>query len=216
MAFQTAQINVIPISTSYLYAKRTFDILFILLIAPFVLLAGFVIALWIKLDSKGPVFFRQTRVGQYGVEFSMLKFRSMYVNGDENIHRRRVEEMMRNGQTLNKEKNDPRITRVGRFLRKTSLDEIPQFWNVLMGEMTLVGPRPHLPYEVALYSDHDWLRLSGRPGLTGPWQIYGRSVVTFTEMVGMDIAYLKEQSLLNDIKLVFLTVPVMISGRGAA
>jgi lipopolysaccharide/colanic/teichoic acid biosynthesis glycosyltransferase len=219
MAFQTTQtlaIQPILINSRYIRAKRIFDILFILLTAPCVLLVCIVIALWIKLDSKGPVFFRQKRVGQGGTEFTMLKFRSMHVNGDENIHRKKVEAMMRNGQTLDKEKNDPRITRVGRFIRRTSLDEIPQFWNVLMGEMTLVGPRPPLPYEVALYRGKDWLRLSGPPGVTGMWQVYGRSAVTFTDMVDMDIAYLKEQSLLKDIKLVFLTVPVMIFGKGAA
>ncbi len=124
--------------------------------------------------------------------------------------------MMRNGQTLDKEKNDPRITSVGRFIRKTSLDELPQFWNVLMGDMTLVGPRPPIAYEVALYSERDWQRLSGRPGLTGTWQVYGRSTVTFTDMVSMDVEYLKGQSVLKDIKLIFLTIPVMVFGRGAA
>jgi lipopolysaccharide/colanic/teichoic acid biosynthesis glycosyltransferase len=219
MAFQTAQMapmQAIPIDPRYLYAKRMFDIVFILLIAPFVLLVGSVIALCIKLDSRGPVFFRQIRVGRNGIEFSMLKIRSMYVNVDDDVHRRKVEAMMRNGQTLDKEKNDLRVTRVGRFIRRTSLDEIPQFWNVLMGEMTLVGPRPPLAYEVALYEERDWLRLSGLPGLTGAWQVYGRSAVTFMSMVDMDIAYLKEQSLLKDIKLVFLTIPVMIFGKGAA
>lgn len=222
MAFQTIEIaqttlvEPIRFASGYLRAKRTFDIVFILLITPVLLLVGIVIALWIKLDSEGPVFFRQTRIGHNGLEFSMLKFRSMCVNADENIHRQKVEEMMRNGQRLDKEQNDPRITRVGRFIRKTSLDELPQFWNVLMGEMTLVGPRPPVAYEVALYNERDWQRLAGKPGLTGPWQVYGRSAVTFTDMVDMDITYLKEQSLLQDIKLVFLTVPVMIFGKGAA
>lgn len=217
-ASQTTHTTVQPIqiNTRYLCAKRVLDIVFILLIAPFVLLVGIVIALCIKLDSKGPVFFRQTRIGRNGVEFRMLKFRSMYVNGDQDVHRKKVEEMMRNGQTLDKAKNDPRITKVGRFIRKTSLDELPQFWNVLMGDMTLVGPRPPVAYEVALYSEKDWLRLSGRPGLTGTWQVYGRSAVTFADMVEMDVAYLKEQSLLQDMKLIALTVPVMIFAKGAA
>jgi lipopolysaccharide/colanic/teichoic acid biosynthesis glycosyltransferase len=213
---QATTVQPIHISSRYLRAKRAFDIGFILLVAPLVLLVGIVVALCIKIDSRGPVFFRQTRIGRNGVAFRMLKFRSMYVNGDENIHRKKVEEMMRNGQTLEKEKNDPRITRVGRFIRKTSLDEIPQFWNVLVGEMTLVGPRPPVSYEVALYSERDWLRLSGRPGLTGTWQVYGRSAVTFTEMVDMDITYLREQSFWKDLKLIFLTVPVMVLGKGAA
>jgi lipopolysaccharide/colanic/teichoic acid biosynthesis glycosyltransferase len=212
---QTTSVQAIHFDARYLRAKRVLDIVFTLLIAPFVLLVGIVIALCIKLDSEGPIFFRQTRIGHNGVEFQMLKFRSMCVNGDENIHRKKVVEMMRNGQRLDKEKNDPRITRVGRFIRKTSLDELPQFWNVLVGEMTLVGPRPPVAYEVALYNERDWQRLAGQPGLTGTWQVYGRSAVTFTDMVEMDIAYLKEQSLLKDIKLVFLTVPVMIFGKGA-
>jgi lipopolysaccharide/colanic/teichoic acid biosynthesis glycosyltransferase len=213
---QATTVQTIHIDSRYLRAKRVLDVVFTLLIAPFLLLVGIIIALCIKLDSKGPVFFRQTRIGRNGVAFQMLKFRSMYVNGDENVHRKRVEEMMRNGQTLDKEKNDPRITRVGRFIRKTSLDELPQFWNVLVGEMTLVGPRPPIAYEVALYSERDWLRLSGLPGLTGTWQVYGRCAVTFEGMVDMDIEYLEQQSILKDIKLIFLTVPVMIFGRGAA
>jgi lipopolysaccharide/colanic/teichoic acid biosynthesis glycosyltransferase len=214
-AVETATVQPIRIASRYLRAKRVLDIVFTLLIAPFLLLVGIVIALCIKLDSKGPVFFRQTRIGRNGVAFQMLKFRSMYVNGDENVHRKRVEEMMRNGQTLTKAKDDPRITRVGRFIRKTSLDELPQFWNVLVGEMTLVGPRPPIAYEVALYNEKDWLRLAGRPGLTCTWQVYGRCTVTFDEMVDMDIAYLKEQSLLKDIKLILLTVPVMIFARAS-
>lgn len=213
---RTLTVRPLRFDPSYLQAKRTLDIVFTLLVAPLVLLVGSVVALCIKIDSRGPVFYRQTRIGRNGVEFRMLKFRSMYVNGDENVHRRRVEEMMRNGQTLDKERNDPRVTRVGRLIRRLSLDEIPQFWNVLIGDMTLVGPRPPVSYEVALYSERDWLRLSGQPGLTGTWQVYGRSAVTFTDMVEMDIAYLKEQSLLQDIKLIFLTVPVMIFGKGAA
>src|SRR5215469_3230572 len=132
MVYQTVQTSrstqttiaqvIIDFDSRYLRAKRVLDIVFTLLVAPFLLLVGIVIALCIKLDSKGPVFFRQTRIGLNGVPFQMLKFRSMYVNGDENVHRKRVEEMMRNGQTLDKKEDDPRITRVGRFIRKTSLD----------------------------------------------------------------------------------------------
>jgi lipopolysaccharide/colanic/teichoic acid biosynthesis glycosyltransferase len=112
--------------------------------------------------------------------------------------------------------NDSRVTGVGRFLRKTSIDELPQFFNVLHGHMTLVGPRPALQYEVERYSNHDLLRLSGKPGLTGPWQVYGRSKVSFQEMVQMDIDYLRQQSLRQDLKLIVLTVPVMLLGHGAA
>ena len=224
MVVQSAPVRTISIHTGYLRAKRLLDIAFTLLIAPFVLLVGIVVAICIKLDSKGPVFFRQKRIGQDGVEFQMLKFRSMYVNSDQMAHREKIIQYM-NGQKLNndstgamsyKDVRDPRITRVGRFIRKTSLDEIPQFWNVLCGKMSLVGPRPPLPYEVELYSPYERLRLVGKPGLTGTWQVYGRSRVTFQNMVEMDIEYLEHQSVLTDIKLIFLTVPVMIFARGGA
>src|SRR5437588_12971511 len=111
---------------------------------------------------------------------------------------------------------DPRITRIGRFIRKTSIDELPQFWNVLCGEMTLVGPRPPLPYEVEQYTAYEHQRLIGKPGLTGTWQVYGRSRVTFQNMVEMDLEYLENQSLWRDLKLIILTVPVMIFARGGA
>jgi lipopolysaccharide/colanic/teichoic acid biosynthesis glycosyltransferase len=146
----------------------------------------------------------------------MLKFRSMYVNNDESIHSKRVKEMMKTSEVLTKDKHDKRITRVGRFIRKTSLDELPQFWNVLRGEMTLVGPRPPLPYEVEEYTPRDWLRLVGKPGLTGTWQVYGRSRVNFQNMVDMDIEYLNTQSFWLDLKLIILTVPVMLLGVGGA
>lgn len=226
MVVQTAPIPVISINATYLRGKRLLDFVFTLLISPFVLLVCVIVAVCIKLDSRGPIFFRQKRIGQNGVEFEMLKFRSMYVDSDqqEQVHREKILQYMK-GQKLNengaadlsyKDVNDPRITRVGRFIRKTSLDELPQFWNVVQGKMTLVGPRPPLPYEVELYSERDWLRLTGKPGLTGTWQVYGRSRVTFQNMVDMDIEYLQHQSLWKDIQLIFLTVPVMIGGRGGA
>jgi len=148
----------------------------------------------------------------------------MYVNSDDSIHREATTKYF-NGQKLTdnatldlpyKQVDDPRITSVGRFLRKTSIDELPQFFNVLWGEMTLVGPRPPLPYEVEQYSSRDRLRLCGKPGLTGPWQVYGRSRVSFQSMVELDIAYLQRRSLKEDLKLIALTVPVMIQGRGGA
>jgi lipopolysaccharide/colanic/teichoic acid biosynthesis glycosyltransferase len=224
MAVQESPVQTLYLNSAYLCAKRLLDIAFTLLICPFIFLVGVIIAVCIKLDSEGPIFFRQKRVGQGGVEFEMLKFRSMYVNSDDQLHRENIEKFM-NGHKLNndamggpayKAVNDPRITRVGRFIRKTSLDELPQFWNVLRGEMTLVGPRPPLVYEVELYSPRDWLRLSGKPGLTGLWQVYGRSRVTFENMVDMDIVYLQQQSIWKDIKLIFLTIPVMLLGRGGA
>jgi lipopolysaccharide/colanic/teichoic acid biosynthesis glycosyltransferase len=216
---ETVQFNL-----SYLKAKRILDIFFTLLIfIPFCIVLV-IVAVLIRLDSEGPIFFRQKRVGLDGVEFEMLKFRSMYVNSDDLAHREAIKQYM-NGAALNgdvstanpyKLVNDPRVTRVGRFIRKMSIDELPQFINVLRGEMTLVGPRPPLPYEVEVYSPRDQLRLCGKPGLTGTWQVYGRSRVTFQEMVEMDIAYFQQQSILQDLKLIALTVPVMLRGRGGA
>jgi lipopolysaccharide/colanic/teichoic acid biosynthesis glycosyltransferase len=212
--------SAIRIDPGYLRAKRVLDITFTLLISFLILAVGVVVAVLIWRNSRGPIIFRQRRVGLNGIEFDMFKFRSMYENSNDIIHRQAIEKYM-NGQILNggtdrpyKLDDDPRITRIGRFIRKTSLDELPQFWNVLLGEMTLVGPRPPLLYEAELYSPRDWLRLSGKPGLTGPWQVYGRNRVTFQELVEMDIAYLQRQSLWEDIKLIALTVPVMINGRG--
>jgi lipopolysaccharide/colanic/teichoic acid biosynthesis glycosyltransferase len=208
----------------YLRTKRILDIFFTLLILlPLCLVLG-VVAVLIRLGSEGPIFFRQKRVGQNGAEFEMLKFRSMYVHSDDSTHRDAVKLYM-NGGALNgkaaaknpyKLVDDPRVTRVGRFIRKTSIDELPQFINVLRGEMTLVGPRPPVPYEVEIYGTRDRLRLSGKPGLTGTWQIYGRSRVTFNEMVEMDITYLQQQSIWQDLKLIALTIPVMLLGRGGA
>jgi lipopolysaccharide/colanic/teichoic acid biosynthesis glycosyltransferase len=209
----------VAIKPGYLRAKRIFDVLFTLLLLIPLCIVMVIVAVCIRLETPGPVFFRQKRVGLNGMEFEMLKFRSMYLNGDDSHHREAIKQYM-NGSSLNGKANayklvdDPRVTRVGRLIRKTSIDELPQFLNVLRGQMTLVGPRPPLPYEVEEYSQHDWLRLSGKPGLTGTWQIYGRSRVPFQEMVEMDIEYLQQQSFWLDLKLIVLTVPVMISGRG--
>lgn len=213
----------IAISRRYLIAKRVMDLTIILLLTPMLLIFTFLVAILIKLESHGPIFFRQKRIGLDGREFSFLKFRSMYVNSDDAQHRAAIARFMA-GENLNtsadtsapyKLINDRRITRVGRFLRATSLDELPQFFNVLQGNMTLVGPRPPLPYEIEYYTAHDMLRLSGKPGLTGFWQVYGRSRVPFRTMVEMDIAYLQRQNILEDLKLIALTIPTMFLGQGS-
>src|SRR5713101_4261671 len=213
MVIQSHPIQMISIDSSYLRAKRVLDIVFTLLFLPVLCLVGAIVAVSTRLNSKGPILFHQRRVGKNGIEFDMLKFLSFYMDSDEAIHREAIKQYI-NGQKLNdnttsgisyKQAADPRVTGVGRFIRKTSLDELPQFWNVLRGDMSLVGPRPPLPYEVELYSSHDWLRLSGKPGLTGPWQVYGRSRVGFQDMVEMDINYLQQQSFWQDIKLIALT-----------
>ena len=216
--------SIIRFNPSYLRAKRLLDVLFTLLILLPLCLLMLIVSVLICLDSKGPAFFRQKRVGLNGREFDIFKFRSMHVNCDDAVHREATKQYM-NGAALNgdvetnnvyKLVDDPRITRVGRFIRKLSIDELPQFINVLRGEMTLVGPRPPIPYEVEEYGLRDQLRLHGKPGLTGTWQVYGRSRVSFQEMVEMDIAYLQQQSIWQDLKLIALTVPVMLQGRGGA
>lgn len=223
MAVQSAPTqNAISINRGYQRAKRVLDIVFTLLILFPLCIVIAVVALLIRLDSKGPIFFRQKRIGQNGGEFNMFKFRSMYDKCDDAPHRQAIARYMEN-QPLNEHAaigcqhkliDDHRITTVGRFLRRTSLDELPQFFNVLRGEMTLVGPRPPLAYEVELYGPREQLRLCGKPGLTGPWQVYGRSRVPFSIMIEMDISYLQQQSLWEDLRLIVLTIPVMLTGRG--
>lgn len=176
-----------------------------------------VIALLIKLDSKGPVFFKQKRVGLGGKEFTFFKFRTMYVNNDNSSHRDYVKKLIK-GEVDKDTKvfkivDDPRITKVGKFLRKTSLDELPQFINVLKGDMSIVGPRPPLPYEVEEYKT--WHRkrvMEIRPGITGPWQVYGRNTTTFDEMVRMDINYIKKHNPITDIVLMLRTPSSLIKG----
>ena len=214
--------NTLRVDKGYLIVKRILDLLFsiLILIPLFIVIA--IIAVLIRIDSKGPIFFRQKRIGMNGVEFDLFKLRSMYVDSDDSVHRESIKQYM-NGAALNGKENsdnlyklvdDPRVTRVGQLIRKYSIDELPQFINVLRGEMTLVGPRPPLPYEVEEYGPHEWIRLFGKPGLTGTWQVYGRSRVPFQEMVDMDIEYLGHQSVLLDLKLIASTLPVMLQGRG--
>ena len=226
MAIQSAPTqDTISINNGYLRAKRLLDVVFTLLILPPLCIVIVIVAVAIRLDSAGPIFFKQKRIGLHGREFEMLKFRSMYENSPDAPHRETIVKYM-NGEKMHddiattkfqyKLSDDSRVTRVGRFIRKTSIDELPQFFTVLRGEMTLVGPRPPIPYEVELYTPRDWLRLSGKPGLTGIWQVYGRSRVAFQSMVEMDIDYLQHQSFWEDLKLIALTIPVMIRGQGGA
>lgn len=209
----------IAVDPNYQIAKRALDIAVCLVILLPLACMALIVAVAISLDSPGPFLFRQRRVGAQGEEFTCLKFRSMYTGCDDAMHRAASTEFITGGPrrdgdaantTLGKVHNDPRITRVGRYIRTTSIDELPQFWNVLTGHMTLVGPRPPLPYEVEKYSPYARLRLSGKPGITGPWQVYGRNRVPFEEMVEMDIKYLQKQSLLEDAKLIVLTIPAML------
>jgi exopolysaccharide biosynthesis polyprenyl glycosylphosphotransferase len=171
-------------------------------------------ALAIKLEDRGPLFFRQQRVGYRGRLFGMWKFRSMVPNADQLKDRLLQANEMKGGVTF-KMKDDPRVTRVGRFIRKYSVDELPQFWNVFQGDMALVGPRPPVPREVALYSPEDRQRLLAKPGLTCFWQVGGRSAIDFAGQVRLDVAYIQSSSLWLDLKLLVQTVPAVLFGKGA-
>jgi lipopolysaccharide/colanic/teichoic acid biosynthesis glycosyltransferase len=205
--------------TAFHVMKRTIDITgsltALILLSPVFL----VLAALVKISSPGPVFFKQKRLGFMGKQFDFLKFRSMYADNDPEIHKKYVASLIQNKQNTSgiyKIQNDPRVTRIGRFLRKLSLDELPQFLNVLWGEMSLVGPRPPIPYEMEKYCC--WHRrrvLEAKPGITGLWQVYGRSRTTFDEMVRLDIRYIDEQSGWLDFKIMLQTPRAVLFASGA-
>lgn len=215
------------------FCKRLLDVVITALTLLLFWPLGLLIALLIKLDTPGPVFFTQERVGarrhiQDGREvwkvhnFRIYKFRSMVTNASSALHEAQVKAFVEGrladvGATQGTVKvvDDPRITRVGRFLRKTSLDELPQFLNVLRGEMSLVGPRPVPTYEAALYQEEHYARLMARPGITGLWQVEGRGQVTFEEMMQLDLAYVQQQSIWLDLWILVMTIPAVLHGAGA-
>jgi len=206
--------------------KRAIDIvgalIGLVIFSPIMLL----IALAIKITSPGPIIFKQTRIGMKGVRFSFYKFRSMKANGDDRIHREYVENLIKGelkkinqgdeNKPLYKLKDDPRITKVGKIIRKTSLDELPQLFNVLKGDMSLVGPRPPIPYEVEKYEPWHLRRiLEVKPGITGLWQVEGRSKTSFNEMVRLDLKYALNWSLWLDLKILLKTIKAVIQPEGA-
>jgi len=209
--------------TAYGTAKRALDIvgslMLLVLLSPLYAL----IAILVKATSSGPIIFRQQRIGQMMRPFTMFKFRTMHVNANEAVHHEYVSWFIqastrsgRDGCALFKLTNDKRITPIGRLLRSTSLDELPQFWNVLRGQMSLVGPRPPLPYELEQYRSWHCRRvLEAKPGITGLWQVAGRSRTTFDEMVRLDLRYAKTCSLWNDIRILLATPAAVFSGKGA-
>ncbi len=210
----------------YPAAKRCLDVIcasvLLACLLPLMVLIG--LAIW--LDSPGPVVFRQTRVGRWGEKFTMLKFRSMFAEADEKAHAAFAKEYINghasaacpdeNGRAVFKPNGDKRITRVGRWLRRTSLDELPQLVNVLMGDMSLVGPRPAVPYEVSEYSKWHLQRLAVLPGLTGLAQISGRSGLTFEKIVRLDLEYIRCRSLTLDLAILIKTIPVVLRAKCAA
>jgi lipopolysaccharide/colanic/teichoic acid biosynthesis glycosyltransferase len=207
-------------------AKRAMDLvgssLALLLFSPLLV----IMAVLVKTTSHGPVLYRQTRLGQFGKPFTFLKFRSMHVNRDDSIHREFIKGFISNcmvrepdpetGEVVFKIRHDPRLTPIGSFMRKSSIDELPQFFNVLRGEMSLVGPRPPIPYEVAEYDVWHLNRILARkPGITGLWQISKRSLATFDAMVRLDLQYIRTWSLWLDIKILLATPRAVLRGKGA-
>ncbi|MEI2463270.1 sugar transferase [Niallia taxi] len=200
--------------TAYKISKRVIDILGAFFGLLLLSLIFFIIAVFIKVeDPKGKVFFKQKRVGKNGKEFYMYKFRSMASDAEE-----RLKELLVHNEiegAMFKMKDDPRVTKTGRFIRKTSIDELPQLYNVLKGEMSLVGPRPPLQREVDEYTHYDKQRLLVKPGCTGLWQVSGRSNLSFNEMVDLDLKYIRERTIFFDLKIIVKTVIVMFGAKDA-
>jgi lipopolysaccharide/colanic/teichoic acid biosynthesis glycosyltransferase len=200
---------------------RTLDLIgaaaLLVLLSPLFVL----IALVVKFDSPGPVIFRQRRLGRCLQPFTVAKFRTMREGVDANPHRAHVEEMISNSQRdcsqpMSKLEEDDRVTRVGSLLRRSSLDELPQLWNVLVGQMSLVGPRPPIQYEVDHYPEEAFRRFAVKPGITGLWQVRGRSLLSFQEMIALDAEYVERRSLLLNLRILLLTLPTVLHGKGAA
>ncbi len=208
----------------YGIVKRSFDFTAALCLVVLSLPLLIIIALCIKITSKGPILFVQERVGQGGKLFKFYKFRSMKPDNDTSIHEAYMQKLIRGEVEANKAteapqfkiENDPRVTEFGRFIRKTSLDELPQLFNVLNGSMSLVGPRPPIPYEVQAYKSWHLQRLSVKPGVTGLWQVSGRSSVAFDEMVQLDLEYIEKRNIFLDLKILFQTIPAALNTSTAA
>jgi exopolysaccharide biosynthesis polyprenyl glycosylphosphotransferase len=199
---------------NYLFVKRLIDIVGSTIGLSLLSILFILVALIIKLeDPKGPIFFSQKRVGKNGKEFKMYKFRSMVSDAEE-----KLQELLKYNETTGamfKMKNDPRVTKIGKFIRKTSIDELPQLFNVLKGEMSLVGPRPPLPREVEQYTKYDKQRLLVTPGCTGLWQVSGRSNIGFKEMVKLDIEYIRNRNVFFDLKIIIKTIIILFGSKDA-
>lgn len=202
----------------YLAAKRTLDIVVAATLLLLLLPVFIVVGLAIKLDSRGPVFYRAQRIGRFGRSFTVLKFRSMRADADPSAHAAFIRSLLKETTTcaVYKVPADRRITRVGAALRRTSLDELPQLWNVLRGDMSLVGPRPDVPYAVTEYADWMHRRLLVRPGITGLWQVSGRSRLSLLDMYRLDLVYVTGACLLADLQILLRTIPVVLGREGAA
>ncbi len=211
---ESPYIGIARVDRGYVFRKRLVDVILSAVGIVILLPVFMIIAAVIKIsEPKGTIFFKQTRIGKDGKPFNMYKFRSMVANAEELLaelqHRNEIEGAMF------KMKSDPRVTKIGKLIRKTSLDELPQLWNVLKGDMSLVGPRPGLPREVDQYTSRDRLRLLVPPGCTGLWQVSGRNGLTFKQMVEMDLDYISRRSLFFDLRLILRTVVVMVYPKDA-
>ena len=212
---KVALLNRDKIKSRFIYhsVKRVFDFLAatcgIIILSPLML----IIAILIKSEDHGPIFYKQVRVGKNGKTFKMYKFRSMFVNADKMLDK--LKEQNDVDGPMFKMKDDPRVTKIGHFIRKHSLDELPQFFNVLKGDMSLVGPRPPLPSEVVEYSEYDKQRLLVIPGCTGLWQATERNEVGFNKMVQLDIEYIKKAGFLFDLWIIWKTVEIVIKPNGS-
>ncbi|CEK35532.1 sugar transferase [Paraclostridium sordellii] len=205
----------IYVSKIYIFLKRVIDILGsligLILLSPIFL----IVAIAIKIeDPKGSIFFGQKRNGKYPKTFKMYKFRSMVYNAEELLEKLKEQNEM-TGPAF-KMKNDPRITKIGKFIRKTSIDELPQLFNILKGDMSFVGPRPPIPREVEEYDEYQLQRLSVKPGLTCYWQVSGRNNIDFDEWIELDLKYIKERNIFIDIKLILLTIPALLGDKNAS
>ena len=193
-----------------IYSDRLVSFVLLIFFSPLF----FILAFCVKLSNlKAPIFFKQERVGKYGERFYMYKFRTMHIDAEEQLEKYLTQNDIQGA--MFKMKDDPRVTSIGRILRKLSLDEFPQLWNVLKGDMFLIGPRPPLPREVEEYTPYDKQRLTIMPGCTGLWQVSGRNELSFKEMVELDLHYIKNVSLLLDIKIISKTVLVLLIPKGA-
>lgn len=197
----------------YRFIKRAFDIIFSGAVIAVLLIPSLLFCIVLMIDSKGSPIYCQKRVGRHGKEFTMFKFRSMVKDADKYLDE--LKEANEAAWPLFKIENDPRLTRIGRFIRKHSIDELPQFLNSFIGNMSVVGPRPALPNEVIHYNDYVRQRLYVKPGITGYWQTRGRSGLDFKESIDLDLCYIKDSSFIVDIVCVAKTIPVMISGRNS-
>jgi lipopolysaccharide/colanic/teichoic acid biosynthesis glycosyltransferase len=203
---------------AYAFAKRLLDVVAALTLIVLLLPVFIAVAIAIRLDSPGPIFYRGERIGRFGSAFTVLKFRSMRAGCAATPHVQFVKSLLRDGKTchLYKVEADPRVTRIGAFLRRTSIDEFPQLWNVLRGEMSLVGPRPDVRYAFEEYSDWMQRRLDVKPGMTGLWQVSGRSRLGLMDMYKLDAWYAQQASLRFDLEILLRTVPVVLGRDGAA